>query len=294
MEPKNAQSRAQSEPASSDLAGVPTVPLPPLVGVPATGPAGVPTTPLPPVIGTPSTDPDEVLPMPPVAGRPTAPPVSQPVRPRPPVILPGPSQPGIWPNGEAEIRFLQAAPSYTALRVTVDARVFAGRLSYRRATSYMELSAGVHTVTITGVGYPRRVYYRAQIPFQAGETLTLAIIQTASGLDLIRVTDSACGGAQGGRACIRAVNLVSGSGGLDVNQFTQNAVFSDVQFREITGYRRAAEGDYSFYVCPSGGSAGDALASFFAEIDAGTPYTFYILGSWGNRPRLRVEVLEDL
>ena len=263
MEPKNAQSRAQSEPASSDLAGVPTVPLPPLVGAPATGPAGVPTTPLPPVIGT-------------------------------PVILPGPSQPGIWPNGEAEIRFLQAAPSYTALRVTVDARVFAGRLSYRRATSYMELSAGVHTVTITGVGYPRRVYYRAQIPFQAGETLTLAIIQTASGLDLIRVTDSACGGAQGGRACIRAVNLVSGSGGLDVNQFTQTTVFSDVQFREITGYRRAAEGDYSFYVCPSGGSAGDALASFFAEIDAGTPYTFYILGSWGNRPRLRVEVLEDL
>ena len=303
MESKNTNPQARSTAASpqqpadgdaSGLAGVPTTPLPPLVGVPDSGLAGVPTTPLPPVVGNPSTDPDEVLPMPPVAGRPTAPPATRPPATRPPVILPTPSLPNFRPQGEAEIRFLHAAPNYTSLRITVDARVFTGRLAYRRATDYEDVAAGVRTVTISGTNYPRRVYYRAQIPFRAGEVLTLAIIQTASGLDLVQVADSACAGVPRGRACIRAVNLVSGSSGLDVNQFTQNTIFSDVQFREITGYRRAAEGEYSFYVSPTGTGAGDALASFYTEIDAGTPYTFYILGTWGNRPQLRVEVLEDL
>ncbi len=285
------QSQPTVDPSS---AGTPTMSLPPLVGAPATGPAGIPTTPLPPIIGNPSTDPDEVLPMPPVASRPPVRPI-----PRPPVSIPRPpiqvpSTPSIRPNGEAEIRFLHAAPNYTALRISVDARVFTGRLSYRRATDYEDVAAGTRTVTITGATYPRRIYYRAQIPFRAGEVLTLAIIQTASGLDLVRVADSACAGASRGRACIRAVNLVNGSGGLDVNQFTQNTIFSDVQFREITSYRRAAEGDYSFYISPTGTGSGDALTSFFAEIDAGTPYTFYILGSWGSHPNLRVKVLEDL
>lgn len=334
------RSAGRNTPATPLPEDYPVVPLPPIVpddqmpspdmpdnslpeGQPpvAPGPGDTPMIPLPPIVGNPpAANPDQVpvIPLPPIVGTPDQGfPPQFPVAPGPGgvVILPG----LISPN-YCTVRFLNAAPGFDPFNVTIGNRMVARNLAYGGLSSYVRVADGFRTVTI---GYPGStgVFYQQAIPFSAGELITLAIVRSGGGLDLVRISDIPCRNRPAGRACIRAINLCYGAPALDVLLSDGRMVFNDVRYKEVTNFKQARPRDYSFYVAqtsfvPSpyfydidtvedtpmaapnyflpGMGAVNPLASFYLDAKRNGVYSIYLLGTWNYAsPNLRVRVVED-
>ena len=174
---------------------------------------------------------------------------------------------------------------------------------------------------MTSAYTPRTILFQQTLPFRAGELITMAVVHTSSGLDLLRISDLPCDNRPAGRACIRAVNLCYGSPALDVFLDDGRLVFSDVGYKEVTAFRQARPQEYGFSILqaawlptpyptdietvgdlPAAASYDDSsdyggarpLASFYLEAKANGIYSLYLLGRWDGTPPLQVRVVESL
>ncbi|MCI8990230.1 MAG: DUF4397 domain-containing protein [Lawsonibacter sp.] len=242
----------------------PVIPLPyPSEGgpvYPGNDPAGEPVIPLPypgeggPVY--PGNDPagEPVIPLPyPGEGGPVYPgndPAGEPVIPLPYPGEGGPVYPGGGtviqpvPPSTARVRFLNAAYNYPALRILVDGSRFAARMRYASVTGCGLVHSGHRTITVTNSN--GRVYLRKTIPFQANSDSTVAVINTASGLDLLQIADRCCPPSNGWSS-FRVVNLAYNSGPLDVILSDGRVVYSDLRFKEAAAFKRIVPGAYQFF-----------------------------------------------
>ena len=237
------------------------------------------------------------------------------------IIIPGITLPGLINPGYCTVRFLNAAAGYEPFRVTIGNRLVSNSLAYGTLTGYGRVMDGFRTVTISNPYAPTSIFYRQTIPFSAGELITLAIVRTNTGLDLVRISDIPCRNRPMGRACIRAVNLNYGSPALDVLLNDGRMVFNDVRYKEVTNFKMARPQDYGFYIAqtsyvpspyfqdietveetpmaapgyflPGYGSV-SPLTSFYVDAKRNGVYTIYILGMWNyQNPNIRVKVVED-
>ena len=353
--PSTGRSAGRNTPATPPPEDIPVAPLPPIVGEPETSPFPD-DYPVPPVIrpdepGQTPVGPGMDFPVPPVI-RPDEPgqipvgpgmdfPVPPVIRPETPgqipvapgpdfgpvypdrpgaIIIPGISLPGLIVPGYCTVRFLNAAAGYEPFRITIGNRLVSNSLAYGTMTGYGRVMDGFRTVTVSNPNAPTSVFYRQTIPFSAGELITLAIVRTNTGLDLVRISDIPCRN-RNGRACIRAVNLNYGSPALDVLLNDGRMVFNDVRYKEVTTFKQARPQDYGFYIAqtsfvpnpyfqdietveetpmaapgyflPGFGSV-SPLSSFYVDAKRDGVYTIYILGMWNyQRPNVRVKVVED-
>ncbi|MEG1918628.1 MAG: DUF4397 domain-containing protein, partial [Oscillospiraceae bacterium] len=234
-----------------DNGQVPEIPLPPIVG----DPGQTPVIPLPPFVEDPGQIP--VFPLPPIVGNPEVPPVvtyppQLPAYPgNQPPAYPGPGVvivPGVVHPNFCTVRFLNAVAGYDPFRVTVGNRTVSNSLPFGGMTSYGRVRDGFVTVTIQGAYSPRPIMYQQAVPFHAGELITLAIIRTNNGVDLMRISDIPCDNRPRNQACIRAINLSYRSPALDVLLNDGRLVFSDVNYKEVTNFRQAWPREYGFYI----------------------------------------------
>lgn len=306
----------------------PVVPLPPVVPddqMPAPNPDDTPVIPLPPIVGEPdqppAANPDQtpVVPLPPIVGNPDQGyPPQYPADPGPGGII---VLPGLISPSYCTVRFLNAAAGYEPLRITIGNRLVNSSLPYGSMGSYVRVSDGFRVVTISNPLAPRSIFYQQTIPFNAGELITMAIVRTNTGLDLVRISDVPCRNRPAGRACIRAVNLNFGSPALDVLLNDGRMVFNDVRYKEVTTFKQARPRDYGFYIAQTsytptpyfqdietveetplvapnyflpGYGGVTPLVSFYVDAKRNGVYTIYILGTWNYaNPLLRVKVVED-
>lgn len=276
-------------------AGTPVAPLPnPGEGgpvVPNRPSTGTPVVPLP--------NPGEGGPVTP--GRPG---VVIPVRPQPnpPCYYCTSAKPG-------QIRFLNAAIGYSPFRIYVNNYVIVNGLGFASLTPYGRVAGGYQTVTVAGMnGY---IYLQKSMPIRSDETATIAIINTASGLDLLQISDVGCSRPKN-MACLRVCNLAPNVNPLDVILSDGRVVFSDVRFKEVTDYRRARPGQYEFYLAETNlrpmprfedietiNTAGvifempTSLVSFFVNVTANANYTIYILSTSATPDAIQILVIED-
>ena len=298
-------------------AGVPVIPLPtPDQGtaVPPDGGAGVPVVPLPnPGEGGPVwPGPDAGVPVVPLPN----PGEGGPVWPGPdagvPVIpLPTPDQgTAIPPNGStvypggiqilpggsryASTRFLHAAYGYPAFRIFVGNGRAVNFLSYGAVSSYVNLNPGYRTVTVSGTdGY---IYIQKTLPFEAGGASTVAVVNRAGGLDLVKIPDICCAPARN-LSNFRVSNLAFNSGALDVLLADGRVLYADVRFKETTSYKRIVPGVYEFLFAETNQLPAPAytdietldsafigmnplpstVASLYVNVRANANYTVYLL-----------------
>ena len=140
---------------------------------------------------------------------PSQPSVGRPVRPTPcqpsvgGPICPTPSQPSAGgsitiqplpgttitvPTRYAAVRFLNATHGYPPFRIFVDGTRVVNLLSSGTASGYVRIPAGRRTITVAGQdGY---IYIQEALPFVSGSTSTVAIINRAGGLSLIKIDDA--------------------------------------------------------------------------------------------------------
>ena len=149
----------------------------------------------------------------------------------------------VWPSA-SRTRFLNAAYGYQAFRVFVGNTRAANVLNYASVTSYGRVAAGYQTVTVTGMdGY---IYIQKTMPFQANAVTTIAIINTAGGLDLLQITDSCCPPTNG-YSSFRVGNLAINTSPLDVIMSDGRVVYADLRYKEVGAFKRIMPGVYQFF-----------------------------------------------
>lgn len=293
----------------------PTPPIAPDNGFPVYPGNNTPTPPIAPDNGFP-VYPGDNIPVPPIApdnGFPVYPGDNIPTPPIAPgngiPAAPGPIIPG---NGVSQVRVLNAANS-GPVSVVIGTKVVAGSLEYGTTTGYSTITDGFKTVTVTSINNPRRIIYRQVLPFVSGTRITLAIINTVKGVDIVEVSDVGCVNRNRSLGCFRVVNLSNNSGPIDVVLNDGRIVFSDVRFKEVTNFKRARPGRYAFDILstpnrpvpiiinvdvindiPSYNPGNSRpLLSFSVDIRQNIMYTAYIIGNDGYIPALQVLILEN-
>lgn len=92
------------------------------------------------------------------------------------------------PARYAAVRFLNASHGYPAFRIFIDGTRVVNLLDAGSASGYVRLSAGTHTITVSGQdGY---IYLEQPLLFPASSTSTVAIINRTGGLSLTRIPDA--------------------------------------------------------------------------------------------------------
>ena len=210
----------------------------------------------------------------------------------------------------SSVRFLNAAYGYSAFRVHVGSGRFVSPLNYASASSYGRFRPGYHTVTVSGRdGY---IYIQKSMLLQAGAASTIAIINTASGLDLLQITDSTSR-PTGGFANLRIGNLAYNSGPMDVLMSDGRVVYSDLRFKEVGAFKRIRPGVYQFFYADTNLMAMPAgldietmdsawlgvypphetFGSLYLDVVSGVNYSVYLLQSGPNHNNVQNLILMD-
>ena len=210
----------------------------------------------------------------------------------------------------SSVRFLNAAYGYAAFRVHVGSGRFVSPLNYASVSSYGRFRPGYHTVTVSGRdGY---IYIQKSMLLQAGAASTIAIINTASGLDLLQITDSTSR-PTGGFANLRIGNLAYNSGPMDVLMSDGRVVYSDLRFKEVGAFKRIRPGVYQFFYADTNLMAMPAgldietmdsawlgvypphetFGSLYLDVVSGVNYSVYLLQSGPNHNNIQNLILMD-
>ena len=239
-----------------------------------------------------------------------------------PVIpLPNPGEGGpVYPGGGIQIlpggpryasaRFLNAAYGYPAFRIFVGGSRAVNFLGAGSISAYSRLNPGYRTVTVSGTdGY---IYLQKTLPFEAGSASTVAVINRAGGLDLIKIPDICCP-PTGNMANFRVSNLARNSGALDVLLADGRVIDTDVRFKETTSYKRIAPGAYEFLFAETNQLPAPAyadietldsafigmnplpntVASLYLNVRARANYTVYLLQNGQNYNAVSTMVVID-
>ena len=174
------------------------------------------------------------------------------------------------------VRFLNAASDYNPFQVYINSNLFVNPLNYGEVTEYEKVSNGMQTISVLGEnGY---VYIQKQIMIPQNQTITIAVINTRSGLDLMVIRDIPCSKPmQAG--CIRVCNLAVNSGSLNVVIGQRYIVFNNVEYMDVTDFENIWPGDYNFYINrtnPNARNGSNIILSANFNVETNVTYTMYL------------------
>lgn len=219
-----------------------------------------------------------------------------------------PSRPA--PSGRARVRFLNAAYGYGPFRVAVSSRRLVNALHFSGISGYSQVASGYQTVTVSGAnGY---IYLQKSLPFTANAYSTVAVINTASGMDLLQIADNCCQ-PRSGMGAFRVSNLARNSSPMDVLLADGRVVYADVRFKETTTYKEIRPGEYQFLFASTnqGAMPGwmdietldaawlnmeppyDTAAMQYVKVSARNSYTVFLLTDGSQRNEIQTLLVRD-
>ena len=195
------------------------------------------------------------------------------------------------------VRFLNAAAGYNPFVVFVNENLFSSSLNFSEITAYEKVSSGTQVVTIMGEnGY---IFVQKQVEFMNNEYVTIAIINTESGLDIQVIKDNGCDrGAN--MACVRAANLSYNSGPLTVTIGNQYITFPNLRYQAVANFESAWPGLYIYTVTRNmvarfPGFGGTILLTAAINMQRNRNYTIYLL-NWkrDSSDSIKALIIEDM
>lgn len=194
-------------------------------------------------------------------------------------------------------RFLNAASGYNPFVVFLNDNMFSKSLNFSEVTAYEQIGRGTQVVTIMGEnGY---IYVQKQVEFKDDEYITIAIINTESGLDIQVIGDNGCDRGNN-MACVRAVNLAYNSGPLSVTIGNQYLTFLNLRYQDVADFESAWPGLYVYTVSRNmtarfPGFGGNVLLTAAVNLQRNRNYTMYLL-NWNRESNdtIKALIVEDL
>lgn len=194
-------------------------------------------------------------------------------------------------------RFLNAATGYNPFVVFLNDNMFSSSLNFAEVTAYERVGRGTQVVTIMGEnGY---IFVQKQVEFHDDEYVTIAIINTESGLDIQVISDNGCDRGNN-MACVRAANLAYNSGPLTVTIGNQYLTFPNLRYQDVAGFESAWPGLYVYTVTRNmnarfPGMGGNVLLTAAVNLQRNRNYTIYIL-NWkrDSSDTIKALIVEDL
>ena len=84
----------------------------------------------------------------------------------------------------------QRGPLLSPFRIFIGSTLAVRSLEFTAVSSYRRMASGYRSVTVSGQdGY---IYLQKTLPFQDNAPVTVAVVQTAGGLDLVPISDVCC------------------------------------------------------------------------------------------------------
>ncbi|RFZ78162.1 DUF4397 domain-containing protein [Lacrimispora amygdalina] len=188
------------------------------------------------------------------------------------------------------VRFLNAAIGYNPFQIFISKQLAVNGLDNGDMSQYGRVSANMQTVTVEDEnGY---VYIEKQIEVPVGQAITVAVINSDSGVDIMEIMDRYCnGGINSG--CFRVCNLSITN--RKVNVFLNEGVltFLEVDYKEVTGFKYQKTGFYLVSVMNSNAQSENVLLSSNIYIRGNASYTLYVF-NWSNTMNaIRILIVED-
>lgn len=242
-----------------------------------------------------------------------------------------------WPNGNvctgcticpscgnigsanvAQVRFLHAALNTAAVNISIGNQNIVNGLTYSNLSTYTSAYSGFRTITVTTARSPRMILVQKTFPIRTGDVYTFALINTISGVDLLQISDNSCNTSSSDLGCMRVVALSPNAPALDVRLSDGRLVYSNVQYKEVTPFKRIRPGSYSFLITQTMPEAvplevdietiedmsilqqriypdyvPEPLLTFSLQVQANVHYTVYLIGRVGGTPAFSTLLVEN-
>ena len=188
------------------------------------------------------------------------------------------------------VRFLNAAAGYEPFKVYMNKQLIVDGLDNGDMSQYGRVSAGMQMITLTGeYGY---LYLEKQINVPLDKAITIAIINTNEGLDVMEISDTFCdGGINTG--CFRVCNFSITNQSVAVILNGGALAFKEVNYREVTDIQYLKTGFYLVSIMDSDAGGSYVLLSSNLYIRGDVSYTLYVFNWSIAMDALRILIVED-
>ncbi len=188
------------------------------------------------------------------------------------------------------VRFLNTASAYNPFLIYIGNQLVINSLASSEISQYGRVSAGSQTITVAGQnGY---VYIQKPITVHSGQAMTVAIIATPSGLDLMEIPDNACNSGYN-VGCFRAINLSVTNQSLNVSLNNNYVNFQGVAYKQITGTVYLPTGTYNVQVYNNPSTTGSPLVTSSFYVRSNTFYTLYLFNWNPSKDAIQTLIVED-
>lgn len=201
--------------------------------------------------------------------------------------------PGSERNGKA--RFLNTASGYNPFWVYINDKLLVNDFGFGDITEYVDVAAGKPVITLMGAnGY---VYLQQPVTVTQGDNMTVAIVNSASGLGLKMISDTNCERTRN-MSCVRVGNLTYSGSPLNVTVGNQYVTFRNVNSGEITDFATTWPGEYMYTVSRSNNPmysiwGGTALLRSVIYMQQDKNYTIYLFQYNPSSDAIKAVIVED-
>ncbi len=201
--------------------------------------------------------------------------------------------PGSDRNGK--VRFMNASNGYNPFWVYINDKLLVNDFGFAEITEYVDVATGKPVITLMGEnGY---VYLQQPVDVASGSTLTMAIVNTDSGLGLKVINDVNCDRNRNA-SCVRVGNLTYNGGPFNVVVGNRYVNFRNVSSGEVTDFATIWPGEYPYTVSrtsnpmyPVWGSTTLLQSAIYLQRDKN--YTIYLFQYNPSADAIKALIVED-
>ncbi|MCI8950010.1 MAG: DUF4397 domain-containing protein [Lachnospiraceae bacterium] len=228
-------------------------------------------------------------------------------------IFPSIPSPPVMNPRYGQVRFINASTNNFPVNFSIDGTPYASNSQFSNVSHYQEICDGFHTVSVNRTTGMQALLLQQTFPFIAGQKVTMVLMDAREGgLEMIQITDNGCNNLPAGYGCYRVANVSYSGSSFDVRMYNGDTVFRNVSFSQVTSYKRALAGNYTFYLTNTnfygairelpviiiGAITGTSpisrpLATGNVTIQAGQNTTTYIMGNTWSAYSLRMITVYD-
>lgn len=223
-------------------------------------------------------------------------------------------QPPVFPSNQyGQVRFINASTNTFPVNFSIDGTNYASGSQFGNVSPYQSVSDGFHTISVNRTTGMQALLLQQTFPFTANQKVTMVLVDAREGgLDMIQVPDTGCRNLPSGYGCYRVANMSYSGSSFDVRMYNGDTAFRNVGFTQVTAYKRALAGNYTFYLSNTnfqstlrelpviiiGAITGNSpisrpLTTGNVTIQAGQNTTTYIIGNTWSSYSLRMLTVND-